>query len=162
MKPITLAIALLLAVTSLSSVHADIPIDLLALIEKTRPAEVKPTPKVQVKPQLPAVAKSVVYRWRVKRINPPQGYQKFNWEGVTPVSQREAYRHLMAVHGRQLAEVTKHCDISSMSYRDLDGLHSALHCAESGYMAAYRVGVWETHCPADGGPCVHTFVFEIP
>lgn len=157
MKPLLTALLLAFAGDA-----PEIPIDLLAAITKARPVTTAP-PKAEPKPQPVSPAfKSPVYQWRVKRIAPPAGYQRYNVEGEYSPSKAFAYQHLISAHGRYLQEVTSKTNLSSMSLADIRAIHNLIHSIEDGHMAPRRIGYWEQQCPADGGPCVFTFVFELP
>lgn len=158
-------------VLSLSGMLGDeIPVDLLAIIEKTRPKPVKvepakptETPKpASTSKAKPAAPKKIVYDYRVKRIPRPAGYREV-YHLSDSDSREQLLHHLKATHGDLLREVLQHVSIDSMSRRDILAIHSLIHCQEWGWMSPRDLGHWETQCPADPNlPCTQTFVWELP
>ena len=148
MRELTLSIAILVWFLS-SFAHADNSIDILIAISKAKDKKPTPAPVISKRVQLPAALQQTMYTWRVKRIARPAGVGNWDIEGVDNPSHAFAYQHLMSTHGHMIREITKHCDISAMSTRDIMSLHSLIHEGRS-------YGRWTVN-----GNII-TFVFELP
>lgn len=145
MREVILAIAFLVGFLS-SFTHADdsTPIDILIAISKS-----KDKPKVVEPAKAPQLQLAPVYTWRVKRVPTPAGYTEFNFEGINNPSREFAYRHLMQTHGYVLKNITTHCDLSTMSLRDIHALHSSIH-------SGTHYGRWIK----SKGPSVELIIFQ--
>lgn len=138
-----------------------------------RPPKPNPTPQPApgpsqfiVKPPVKKVAKSVVkapskeqhYTYKIRR-----GYSRgveTNVDGDWNPSYSKLWRHLVKDHA---ANMPKEITLDQMSYEDLWAIHCLIHSIERGRIAERRLGYWDNPvCPTDGGPCVQTWVWELP
>ena len=102
--------------------------------------------------------KAPIYKHRTRWITAP-GYQYFNWEGNWRPTKASAVSHLQSNHSTYLPEKI---NLSNLTMQELDAIHSMIHSIEFGLITSRTLGYWEQACPTDGGPCVFTFVFQLP
>jgi hypothetical protein len=143
----TLFAILVFVAPAFMSADDRIPLDLIAIAEKTR----TPAPKVDTPKAAPTKPRRVVQTFRHRVTHGPRP-RFWNWEGDPSPSHSFAVQHLRSAHGRHLPTGV---DIKLLDMEDLNRIHSHIH------NGGKSLGYWEPGPVREDGIQVVVWVWTL-